>query len=137
MTDLEFFERLATEVEMPDDLRAHALQRWREEQDAAWRAAAGAGPWAATNGSGRVIGERHPGARLTDHEVELIHQLKADGLSHSEIASKFDAARSTVSDIISGRRRAQTVEGHKRVPRRLRFSPAHPDEFEVHATLYA
>jgi DNA-directed RNA polymerase specialized sigma24 family protein len=133
MTDLEFFERLATAVAMPDDLRAHALQRWREEDDAAWRAAAGAGPWAATNGRGRVIGAAHHHARLSNHDVELILELREQGLSYRQIADKFQVARSTVSDICSGRRRGQTVEGHKRAPPRLRFSPAHPDEFELYA----
>jgi hypothetical protein len=54
------------------------------------------------NERGRRIGESHPRARLTDHEIDLIRELAEDevdavtgklirkGLSYREIAEKFE-----------------------------------------------
>lgn len=39
---------------------------------------------------GARCGESNPKAKLTDHEVELIRQLRELGLSLKEIAEKFD-----------------------------------------------
>ena len=91
----------------------------------------------ALNAKGRRIGEDHHRAKLTNHDVDLIHDLldardmlvetymglgmprrkvqlalsKAQ-LSERWIADKFEISRRTVRDIRSGRKRAQTVEGH-------------------------
>ena len=47
------------------------------------------------NASGKRIGESHPGAKLTDHECDLVAQLVADGMTLSAVIGKaaiMDAA---------------------------------------------
>lgn len=68
------------------------------------------------NERGNRIGESNPRATLTDHEVDLLREmreeLKADGTrrySLGFLALRFRLPKSTVSDICSGRRRAQTA----------------------------
>lgn len=96
--------------------------------DSGWR-------HAAVNDNGRVIGEHHHSAKLSDDDIELILSLRDAGLSYGQIASKFDDAvritRQTVYDVCSGRRRRQTVMGHKRVSKRPDFMPADLDEFDI------
>ena len=65
--------------------------------------------------TGRRVGEDHPRATLTDHEVELIRQLAEEGMSHRMIAEKFEISRGTVGDIVSFRRRASYPVGWRRV----------------------
>ena len=60
----------------------------------------------AKTGSGRVMGERHPFAKLSDHEVELIRILHDEGMSYSEIAMKMEVSKSSVADLCTYRRRA-------------------------------
>ncbi|MDM7942452.1 MAG: hypothetical protein QUV35_07470 [Hydrogenophaga sp.] len=57
----------------------------------------------------RRIGSCHPRARLTDEEVDLIHELRETGLSLEKIARKFDATKGAIWKITTGLRRAQTV----------------------------
>ena len=77
---------------------------------------------------GRRVGESHPRAKLTDHEVELIRQLaegevmrnaqgrfEKRGLTYAEIAAKFDVATETVKSICLYRKRATAVAKFKRV----------------------
>ena len=54
----------------------------------------------------RRDGERNPRAKLSDHECELIRELKDDGLGTRRIAKIMETPRRTVRDIISFRRRA-------------------------------
>ena len=63
---------------------------------------------------GNRIGESNPMAELSDHEVDLLLQMREerhDDGSHRYslqwLADKFEVPKSTVSDICSGRRRAQ------------------------------
>lgn len=63
---------------------------------------------------GNRIGESNPMAELTDHEVELMLDMRAevneDGTpkySLQWLADKFEVPKSTVSDICAGRRRGQ------------------------------
>lgn len=69
------------------------------------------------NEKGRRIGQYHPRAKLTDHEVDLIFELydEGRGLSMAEIARRFETRRSTINEIIKGRRRAQHPSRFKRV----------------------
>lgn len=81
----------------------------------------------AVNEAGRRIGESHPRAKLTDHEVDLIRDLIEDtvdpatgkvvlkGLSYGEVARKFEVSKGTVFDIVRCRRRAQTPAAFRRV----------------------
>lgn len=50
-------------------------------------------------------GEAHPRARLTDHEVELIRQLREQGMSLNQLAEKFDSYKSTIKGICDYKRR--------------------------------
>lgn len=90
--------------------------------------------YAAVNDAGRVIGEHHHRAKLTNDDVDQILELRDAGLSYAQIVTKFDDMRigkQTVADICNGRRRAQTVMGHKRVSRRPDFMPADLSEFDI------
>lgn len=93
----------------------------------------GATRWAAVNDDGRVIGQEHHSAKLSDADIDVIIALRAAGMSYGTIAAKFDdwprVSKSQVAWICNGGRRAQTVMGHKRVAPR-RFAPAELDEFE-------
>jgi len=52
-----------------------------------------------------IRGEAHYRARLTDHEVELIRQLREQGMSLNKLAEKFDSYRSTIKGICDYKRR--------------------------------
>lgn len=90
--------------------------------------------YATVNENGRVIGQDHHSAKLTDDDIALIHDLRAAGLSYGRIAAKFDegtrVSKRMVAYVCTGARRCQTVMGHRRVPPR-RFGPADIDEFDV------
>lgn len=62
----------------------------------------------AVNESGLPIGEDHPKARYTNHEIELVLQMRDQGASYGEIAQKMEMPKSTVQAICSGRSRCQT-----------------------------
>jgi transposase len=68
----------------------------------------------ATNDDGHVVGEDHHRAKLTDHEIWLIHELRAEGMRRREIAEKFEVSVYTIIEILSGRRRAHSATGQKR-----------------------
>ena len=63
------------------------------------------------NEEGRRIGEGHHMARLSDADVEqLIADRGPDGaprMSYSELAMKYGISKSSVRDILIGRRRGQ------------------------------
>ena len=73
--------------------------------------------------NGNRVGEDHPRAKLTDHEVELIRELyetRAEwGGSARKIAEKFEVSKSTVVMIANYQRRATTPVGWRTV----RLSP--------------
>ncbi len=60
------------------------------------------------NANGNLIGESHPGAVLTDHEVELIRKMhEQDRMGYRRIAAALGVSRHTVRDICRYTRRAQ------------------------------
>lgn len=72
----------------------------------------------AVNERGRRIGESHPGAKLTDEDVETILYLREQGLSYTEIAAKWDEpgktiSRSAVRKVCTGATRAQLPDRYK------------------------
>lgn len=89
------------------------------------------------NDRGKRIGEDHHRAKLTDADIDLVFELREAGLSYLEIASKFDdieggISRSTIRDILKGRRRAQMPAATRRVLVRsldLAWAAASPEEF--------
>lgn len=69
----------------------------------------------AVNDARRRIGQDHPRAVLSDHEVELVHALRDDGLSLAEIARKMEVSKGCVWKIVHGYRRGQAPVGWVRV----------------------
>ena len=57
------------------------------------------------NAQGRRIGEHNPGAKLRDHEVDLVLALHDEGMSLAKIAEKFEVTKSCIGHIVPGRRR--------------------------------
>ena len=53
------------------------------------------------------VGVSHHRAKITDHEVDLIRQLRDEGMMCREIAEKFEIGESTVWDIVKCKTRAQ------------------------------
>lgn len=53
----------------------------------------------------RRVGEDHPRADLTSHEVDLVRELHDGGMGYRAIARKFEVSKACVRDIIKGRRR--------------------------------
>lgn len=70
----------------------------------------------AVNDQGRVIGEDHPNAKLTDREVELMRTMHEEGAGLTELARGFEVSKRTVWRIVTYRMRAQTIAGHRRKP---------------------
>lgn len=65
----------------------------------------------AVNEQGRRIGESHPRAKLTDHEVDLVHELVEEGMSLRQIAQKLECHFTHVGRIARSERRAHTIAG--------------------------
>lgn len=72
----------------------------------------------AVNARGSAIGEDHPRAVLTNHEVGLLLELRDEGYSYAWLAAKFEIAKSTVRGYCTGQIRAQHPVGFKRQHRR-------------------
>lgn len=77
------------------------------------------------NARGVRVGEDHPRAKLTDHEVDLLLQMleeadadKAAGRPHltrRELADKFEISLDCLYSIQKGRTRGQTPERYKTI----------------------
>jgi DNA invertase Pin-like site-specific DNA recombinase len=52
------------------------------------------------NEFGYRIGDTHHRAKLTDHEVDLIRQLRAEGMKVKDLARKFDISKGQASKIL-------------------------------------
>ena len=82
------------------------------------------------NDRGRVVGQDHHRAKLTDHDVWLVHELCDAGLSYSQIAEKFEVSKSLVAGICQWKRRCHVVVGQKRIgtnpPRSVRIAVVRP-----------
>lgn len=68
----------------------------------------------AVNEKGLRVGEDHPRASLANHEVDLLLELRADGMSYGALAKKFDVSKSCAAKICRGENRAQVAAGFKR-----------------------
>lgn len=67
------------------------------------------------NEAGRLVGESHPLAKLTDAEIDLVLELLAGGMSLRKVADKFGVSKSCIQHIASGRNRSQIVAKAVRV----------------------
>jgi DNA invertase Pin-like site-specific DNA recombinase len=65
------------------------------------------------NERGYRIGEGHPRAKLTDHDVELIRTLFEDGMRYKLIAEKFEVTHWIIGRICRYERRNQTIANFK------------------------
>jgi hypothetical protein len=89
------------------------------------------------NENGKRIGQDHHRAKLTDSDIELVFYLREAGLSYRQIANKFDdipggIGKSTIRDILTGRKRAQVPAAVKRVMVRAieyAWGVASPEDF--------
>lgn len=63
----------------------------------------------AVNDQGYRIGEDHPNAKLTNHEVDLILDLRDQCMSYRQIADKMEVSKSLIRDICKGRKRCQSA----------------------------
>lgn len=68
----------------------------------------------AVNERGLRIGESHPRAVLTDHEVGMLMELREEGYSYAKLAEMFEVHKGTVAKILSGQRRCQTPVAFRR-----------------------
>jgi hypothetical protein len=70
----------------------------------------------ALNDQGRRVGETHPRAKLTNHDIDLMFELREQhGLSVAEIAAKFEISRRHAGRILSSQSRNHTVSNWRRV----------------------
>ena len=69
----------------------------------------------AVNDRGALVGESHPRAKLTDHEVDLVLALRDDGLSLGRIARIMEVSKSCVQHICDGSKRSHVVVSWRRV----------------------
>lgn len=67
----------------------------------------------AVNEKGRRIGEAHPCAVLTDHEVDIVFVLHEEGWGCRRIARKLEVSRALVRKILKGDLRAQVPARYK------------------------
>ena len=72
----------------------------------------------AVNEKGQRIGEDHPRAELTDHDVELLLELRAEGFSYRWLGKKFEIHYTHARRICMGSRRGQIAARFKRIPGR-------------------
>lgn len=63
----------------------------------------------AVNGRGYRIGDDHVRSILTNHEVDLVVELREDGMSIGKIATVMEVSKSCIQHILSGRNRCQSV----------------------------
>lgn len=72
----------------------------------------------AVNDQGLRIGETHPRAVLTDHDVVLLLELRAEGYSYRWLGEKFEIHYTHARRICLGQGRAQWAARFKRSPAR-------------------
>ncbi len=72
---------------------------------------------------GKRVGETHGRAKLSDHEVDLVRQLKEEGMSAAVIAEKMEISRRYVYKLANYERRASYVAQYRRLPLKRRRAP--------------
>lgn len=69
----------------------------------------------AVNEKGIRIGEDHWRAKLTNHEVDLMLELRASGWNYRQLAEKFEVSKRAAWLICTYRLRAQTPAAWKAI----------------------
>jgi len=68
------------------------------------------------NEKGSRVGEDHPRATLTDHDVELMRQMhEEEGIGYKRLAKMFDTSVAQVRNICLYRQRAQSASGWRTI----------------------
>ena len=67
----------------------------------------------AVNERGARIGQDHPKAVLTNTQVELLLQMRAEGMSYRQLALVWEISKESVADYCKGRRRMQIATAHR------------------------
>lgn len=68
------------------------------------------------NDAGLRVGQWHPGASLTDSEVEAMRRMhEQDKYGYGRLAKVFEVPKSTVAQICTYKRRAETVTRWKTI----------------------
>lgn len=67
------------------------------------------------NDRGLRIGQYHQRAKLTNTEVRLMLELRADGWGYRRLAGVFECSKRHVRDICAGLKRAQLVAEFREV----------------------
>ena len=68
------------------------------------------------NDAGRLVGEAHPRSKLSDRDVELVLAMRDEGLSHRQLAEKFEISRAQVGRVLRSETRNQLVTRSVRRP---------------------
>lgn len=68
----------------------------------------------AVNDRGQRIGEDHPRANLSDHEVQLLLELRTEGYSYRWLGEKFEIHYTHARRICLGIKRGQHAARFKR-----------------------
>ncbi len=63
--------------------------------------------YVAVNDLGYVIGQDHHNAKLTNHQIDQILQMRDDCMSYRQIAQVFGMSKSHIRNICKGRKRCQ------------------------------
>ncbi len=75
------------------------------------------------NDRGLRVGEYHHRAKLTDAECDQIVELWESGFySYRKLAEMFEVHKSTISHIVTGRKRAQRPTGWKTISEKRGFT---------------
>ncbi len=67
---------------------------------------------------GKRINESHGRAKLSDHEIELMRQLREQGMPAREIAEKFEVGKRYVYKLVNFESRASIVVQYRRARRK-------------------
>ncbi len=71
------------------------------------------------NDNGRPIGEDARNAKYLDDDVETVCRLRAEGCTWTKISRMMDIPVRTARDFVSGRRRAESVAGFRKIRRKI------------------
>lgn len=67
------------------------------------------------NDQGRRVGQSHPRAEVTDRQVQLALELKAEGWSYRRVAEALEVSKACVAGWVKGRRRACVAVEYREV----------------------
>jgi hypothetical protein len=67
------------------------------------------------NEAGLRIGQDHPKAVLTDRDVRIFFELRAQGMGYRKLAAIFEISKSHARNMCKGRARCQTATRFKEV----------------------